>query len=164
MALVDTISGYTHVNILVTDLDASHDFYIDKLGFSAHPRPGFRGLRGRLVPHREPPCPSQRRRGDARSQRWFSVSRLPRAGGALRRDRRRPHNHAITLHGDTATGLSYLDARTITNGESCHVAARFDDEYVREAEGWRFRSLRRTLYFAVPLRDGWAGENRIRLS
>jgi len=74
------------------------------------------------------------------------------------------HNHAITLHGDTATGLSYLDARTVTNGESYLVAARFDDDYVREADGWKFRSLRLALYFAVPLREGWAGEKRIGLS
>jgi len=46
MALVDTITGYTHINILVTDLDAAHDFYIDKLGFSVHPRPDFGGFGG----------------------------------------------------------------------------------------------------------------------
>jgi len=73
------------------------------------------------------------------------------------------HNHTITLNGDTATGLSYLDARTVANGESLLVAARFDDEYVRVGGEWRFQSLRLKLYFAVPLQDGWAGENRIRL-
>ncbi len=46
MAPVDTISGYTHVNILVTDLDAAHDFYIDKLNFSVLPRPDFGGFEG----------------------------------------------------------------------------------------------------------------------
>jgi catechol 2,3-dioxygenase-like lactoylglutathione lyase family enzyme len=46
MAPVDTISGFTHVNILVTDLDAAHDFYIDKLGFSIFPRPDFGGFGG----------------------------------------------------------------------------------------------------------------------
>jgi catechol 2,3-dioxygenase-like lactoylglutathione lyase family enzyme len=46
MAPVDTISGYTHVNILVTDLDAAHDFYIDKLNFSVLPRPDFDGFEG----------------------------------------------------------------------------------------------------------------------
>ncbi|MBW2499450.1 MAG: VOC family protein [Deltaproteobacteria bacterium] len=46
MAAVDTITGYTHTNILVTDLDAAHDFYIEKLGFSVLPRPDFGGFGG----------------------------------------------------------------------------------------------------------------------
>ena len=46
MAAVDTISGFTHANILVTDLDAAHDFYVDKLGFSVLPRPDFGGFKG----------------------------------------------------------------------------------------------------------------------
>jgi catechol 2,3-dioxygenase-like lactoylglutathione lyase family enzyme len=46
MAPIDTITGYTHVNILVTDLDAAHAFYIDKLGFSVLPRPDFGGFQG----------------------------------------------------------------------------------------------------------------------
>ncbi len=46
MAHVDTISGYTHTNILVTDLEAAHDFYINKLGFSVLPRPDFGGFAG----------------------------------------------------------------------------------------------------------------------
>lgn len=46
MALADAISGYTHVNILVTDLDAAHDFYINKLGFSVLPRPDFGSFEG----------------------------------------------------------------------------------------------------------------------
>ncbi len=46
MAPVDTISGFTHVNILVTDLDAAHDIYIDKLGISIFPRPDYGGFGG----------------------------------------------------------------------------------------------------------------------
>lgn len=67
------------------------------------------------------------------------------------------HNHVITLSGDTATGLSYLDARTVRDGESILVAARFDDEYVRAGKDWRFRALRLKIDFAVPLAEGWAG-------
>lgn len=74
------------------------------------------------------------------------------------------HNHLITLvDRDTATGLSYLDARTVRDGESILVAARFDDEYVREHGAWKFRSLRLELFFAVPIAEGWAGPDRIRL-
>lgn len=68
------------------------------------------------------------------------------------------HNHVVTLNGDRATGLSYLDARTVANGESLLVAARFDDEYVRTEEGWKFEALRLKLYFAVSLQEGWAGD------
>ncbi|MAG32738.1 MAG: hypothetical protein CL908_17800 [Deltaproteobacteria bacterium] len=46
MPPVDTITGYTHVNILVTDLEAAHEFYIDKLGFTVVPRPDFPGFAG----------------------------------------------------------------------------------------------------------------------
>ena len=46
MAAVDSITGYTHVNILVDDLEAAHRFYIDVLGFEVLPRPDFPGFAG----------------------------------------------------------------------------------------------------------------------
>ena len=46
MAAVDTLTGYTHVNILVDDLDAAYRFYIDTLGFEVLPRPDFGGFQG----------------------------------------------------------------------------------------------------------------------
>ncbi len=73
------------------------------------------------------------------------------------------HNHVITLNGDTASGLSYLEAKTVTNGESYLVAARFDDEYVREGGEWKFSLLKLSIFFVVPLREGWAGDNKINL-
>lgn len=67
------------------------------------------------------------------------------------------HNHLVTLESDSARGRSDLEARLAQDGESIVVAARFDDEYVRAADGgWRFRSLRLAVDFAVPLREGWA--------
>jgi glyoxylase I family protein len=41
-----TVSGYSHVAISVTDLDAARDFYCEVLGFEVLPRPdfGFPGL------------------------------------------------------------------------------------------------------------------------
>jgi len=74
------------------------------------------------------------------------------------------HNHTITLNGDRASGLSYLEAKTVTHGESYMVAARFDDEYLRDRGEWRFVRLALVPYFVVPLREGWAGEEKIRLS
>jgi glyoxylase I family protein len=37
----ETIAGYAHVNIVVTDLDAAKDFYGGKLGLELLPRPDF---------------------------------------------------------------------------------------------------------------------------
>ena len=73
------------------------------------------------------------------------------------------HNHIITLDGDTGTGLSYLEAKPIFNGESFLVAARFDDEYVRENGRWKFRKMTLLPYFMVPLKEGWAGDNLIQM-
>ena len=66
------------------------------------------------------------------------------------------HNHRIEVAGDAATGLSYLDARTVRDGESVMVAARFDDTYERVGGTWRFRVLRLTPVFVAPLSEGWA--------
>ena len=66
------------------------------------------------------------------------------------------HNHVVEVAGDRATGLSYLDARTVRDGESILVAARFDDQYLREGGNWLFRELRLTPFFVVPLSKGWA--------
>jgi ketosteroid isomerase-like protein len=68
------------------------------------------------------------------------------------------HNHVVEVDGDRATGLSYLEARTIYQGESILVAARYDDEYVREGGRWKFRKMSLVPIFIVPLREGWAGE------
>lgn len=46
MTAKNLIAGYTHTNILVTDLDAAHDFYINKLGFEVLPRPDFGDFKG----------------------------------------------------------------------------------------------------------------------
>lgn len=46
MGLAHPISGYSHVNLLVDDLAAAHDFYIGKLGFEVLPRPDFGGFAG----------------------------------------------------------------------------------------------------------------------
>jgi glyoxylase I family protein len=46
MAAVETISGYSHINILVEDLEAARAFYIGTLGFEVLPRPDFGGFEG----------------------------------------------------------------------------------------------------------------------
>ncbi|MBI3249416.1 MAG: nuclear transport factor 2 family protein [Deltaproteobacteria bacterium] len=73
------------------------------------------------------------------------------------------HNHIITVNGDSGSGVSYLEAKPIFNGESFLVAARFDDDYVRENGRWKFRKMTLLPYFMVPLKEGWAGPNKIQM-
>lgn len=73
------------------------------------------------------------------------------------------HNHIITVNGDSGSGVSYLEAKPIFNGESFLVAARFDDDYIRENGRWKFRKMTLLPYFMVPLKEGWAGPNKIQM-
>lgn len=73
------------------------------------------------------------------------------------------HNHMVQVQGDTGTGLSYLEAKSVSKGESYLVAARYDDEYVRQNGQWKFKSMNLTPYFTVPLREGWAQEDRLKM-
>src|SRR5215471_787056 len=73
------------------------------------------------------------------------------------------HNHLVEIEGDRARGTSYLEARPVYRGESYLVAARYDDAYAREDGRWRFQEMAMTPIFIVPLREGWAGEEKIRL-
>jgi len=73
------------------------------------------------------------------------------------------HNHIVQVQGDGGTGLSYLFATPVYNGESYLVAGRFDDEYVKENGRWYFKKVKLTPYFMVPLKEGWAQEDRIKM-
>ncbi len=59
--------------------------------------------------------------------------------------------------------LSYLEATPVHKGESYLVAARFDDEYVKENGRWYFKKVKLTPYFMVPLKEGWAQEDRLKM-
>jgi len=73
------------------------------------------------------------------------------------------HNHVVRVSGETGTGFAYLEAKPVYKGESYLVAARYDDEYVREDGRWKFKKMVLTPWFMVPLREGWAGEDRIKM-
>ncbi len=73
------------------------------------------------------------------------------------------HNHAVELEGDAGTGLSYLEAKTISKGEPYLVAARYSDEYAKENGQWKFKKMHLTPYFTVPLKEGWAQEDRLKM-
>ncbi|MGH8012088.1 MAG: nuclear transport factor 2 family protein [Candidatus Binataceae bacterium] len=73
------------------------------------------------------------------------------------------HNHVVEVHGDHAHGFAYLEAKPIFNGEAYLVAARYDDEYVRREAGWKFSKMSLVPYFMVPLREGWAQRDRLKM-
>jgi len=73
------------------------------------------------------------------------------------------HNHTIKLKGDRGEGFAYLEAKPIYNGEAFLVAARYDDEYVRQDGEWKFKKMSLVPYFMVPLKEGWAQEDRLKM-
>ncbi len=68
------------------------------------------------------------------------------------------HNHLIEIDGDHATGICYLDLRSVVDGKSMVGAGRYDDVYERSESGWCFRSRKLSMNFFVPLDQGWATE------
>jgi SnoaL-like domain len=85
----------------------------------------------------------------------------PRRG--LYRVRQFIHNHVINLHDDRADGFAYLEAKPVYNGESYVVAARYDDEYVKRDGHWKFSKMSLQPYFMVPLKEGWAGDDLLKM-
>lgn len=69
-------------------------------------------------------------------------------------------NPVITVDGDTANGKWWLIGPMTRLEEGRQVAcwqlATYDDDYIRTAEGWRFRHLRVDLKFRARHADGWA--------
>lgn len=91
-----------------------------------------------------------------------SAPEAPRRRG-LYRVRQFIHNHVVHLHGGRADGFAYLEAKPVYNGESYVVAARYDDEYVKRNGGWKFSSMKLRPYFMVPLSEGWAGDDLLKM-
>ena len=73
------------------------------------------------------------------------------------------HNHVLKVNGDRATGYAYLEAKPVYNGESYVVAARYNDEYVKRDGRWRFTKMSLTPFFMVPLKEGWAGDDLLKM-
>ena len=68
------------------------------------------------------------------------------------------HGHDVHVEGDHGTGTSYLEARYGRFGVSYVVAGRYDDIYVRTADGWKFKSMVAELLYTVPNGVGWTGD------
>ena len=73
------------------------------------------------------------------------------------------HNHAIVLHGDRATGTSYLEAKSVSDGRAYVVAGRYEDSYERREGEWRFARMDFIPYFTVPFDEGWAQEDLLKM-
>ena len=74
------------------------------------------------------------------------------------------HNHRVTLDGsDRGTGVSYMEAKTISDGTAYFVSGRYDDVYVRTEAGWRFSVMNFEPFFSVPFDEGWATERRLQM-
>jgi len=74
------------------------------------------------------------------------------------------HNHVVEIDGDRAKGFSYLEARPVINGEAHMVAGKYDDECRKTGGRWRFTRMIFTPHFIVPFKDGWANDERVRIS
>jgi hypothetical protein len=74
------------------------------------------------------------------------------------------HNHVVRIDGDRAGGFSYLEAKPVINGEAHLVAGRYDDEYLRTGGGWRFTRMIFTPHFIVPFHEGWANDERVKVT
>jgi hypothetical protein len=70
------------------------------------------------------------------------------------------HNHVVEIHGDRATGFSYLEAKPLINGEAYLVSGKYSDEYARLDGQWRFTNMKFTPHFIVLHQQGWAQDNR----
>jgi ketosteroid isomerase-like protein len=73
------------------------------------------------------------------------------------------HNHVIQLHGDHGHGFSYLEAKPIYGGEAFLVAARYDDDYAKRDGEWKFSKMGLVPYFMVPLKEGWAQADKLKM-
>jgi hypothetical protein len=71
------------------------------------------------------------------------------------------HNHVVEIHGDRATGFSYLEAKPVINGEAYLVSGKYSDEYARLDGQWRFTNMNFTPHFIVLHQEGWAQDNRV---
>ncbi|HUA34524.1 MAG TPA: nuclear transport factor 2 family protein [Candidatus Binataceae bacterium] len=105
-------------------------------------------------------------KGRDQIQKFFSGLGGSRTGGqprGLYRVRQFIHNHVLKINGDRASGYAYLEAKPVYNGESYVVAARYNDEYVKRDGRWRFSRMSLTPFFMVPLKEGWAGDDLLKM-
>ena len=71
-------------------------------------------------------------------------------------------NPIIEVNGDVATGRWYL-VQPLTRREddkesAMWLAGRYEDDYVRAGDEWKFKRLKFITIFLAPYADGWASK------
>lgn len=74
------------------------------------------------------------------------------------------HNHMITVDGDRAIAVSYMEARTINNDQAFIVAGCYDDVCVREGDEWKFKSMNFEAYYTLPYNESWLQDDRLKMA
>ncbi len=90
-----------------------------------------------------------------RIHRFFSAT-----GGIVRFARHYVTNSVVDVEGDRASGRWYLlQSATMPDGNverAVWGSARYDEEYVRTPDGWKFQSVLLDWGFWTPFEEGWA--------
>ena len=75
------------------------------------------------------------------------------------------HNHVIEVNGDSGSGFSYMEAKSISGGKAYLVAGRYDDDYAVVSGEWRFARMDFDPYFTVPFSEpeGWAQTDKLQM-
>ncbi len=74
------------------------------------------------------------------------------------------HNHMVSVDGDRASAVSYMEARTINNGEAFIVAGRYDDDCIRQDGEWKFRSMVFEAYYTLPYNESWVQDDLLKMA
>ena len=92
--------------------------------------------------------------GARRIRRFFEAT-----GGIVRFAKHYVTNSVVEVEGDRASGRWYLLQVATMPGEAgdraVWGAARYDERYVRTAEGWKFESIVLDWDFWTPFDEGW---------
>jgi len=75
------------------------------------------------------------------------------------------HDPLIEIDGDKARGRWNLDeAATIAKGsKAIWISGRYDDEYVKESKGWKYKSISVKFFYVTPYEEGWGKRRMIDL-
>jgi ketosteroid isomerase-like protein len=69
------------------------------------------------------------------------------------------HNPTITVDGDEARGTWYVDVPEVTADGAVWVQGRYEDEYRRTEDGWKFTSIEISYNYRASPAEGWRLED-----
>jgi len=69
------------------------------------------------------------------------------------------HNPIIdVIDTEHAIGKWYADIPAIIDGEARWICGRYEEEYIKEGENWKFKVLNFFWYYETPFDKGWVKE------